>query len=125
MVENGGDNYLDISHEVSVQLYAGLHPLSNKIRLQIDPADSPLGLCASSGKFGHSKSFGKADLVSVACRDTILADQYATALANQVTCSEDIEKVLEMSAQFPEILHCAVFMDEKFGIHGRLKVRIQ
>lgn len=122
MVENGGDNYLDISSKIHVKLFAGDHPLSNKIQLIIEAKDSPLGLCASSGKFGHSKSFGSADLLSVACKNTILADQYATAFANKIHSSDDINDVLKEALKIPEIIHIAVFMDDKFGIQGKLKV---
>ena len=122
MIENGGDNYLDVLTDIYVKLYAGEHPLSNKIKLIIEAKDSPLGLCASSGKFGHSKSFGKADLVSVACKNTILADQYATAFANKIHESNDINTVLLEASTIPEIIHIAIFMDDKFGVRGKLKL---
>ena len=122
MIENGGDTYIDVLTDIHVKLYAGEHPLSNKVKLIIEAKDSPLGLCASSGKFGHSKSFGKADLVSVACKNTILADQYATAFANMIRNSDDIEGVMEKASKISEIYHIAVFMDDKFGIGGKLKV---
>ena len=122
IIENGGDNYIDISSDIHVQLFAGDHPLSNKIKLIIEAQDSPIGLCASSGKFGHSKSFGKADLVSVACKNTILADQYATAFANKIINSADINSVLKEASSILDIVHIAVFVDEKFGIQGKLKV---
>ncbi|MCF7832491.1 MAG: UPF0280 family protein [Candidatus Marinimicrobia bacterium] len=122
MVENGGDDYIDVLSDIHVKLFAGNHPLSNKIKLIIEAGDSPLGLCASSGKFGHSKSFGSADLVSVACKNTILADQFATAFANKIRKSDDIEVVLKEASTIPEIIHIAVFMDDKFGIGGKLKV---
>ncbi len=122
VIENGGDIYLDVSSDLRVSLYAGEHPLSNKIQLLIETHDSPLGLCASSGKFGHSKSFGKADLVSIACKNTVLADQYATAFANMVQDGEDIERTLKLASDIPEIYHIAIFINGKFGIGGKLKV---
>ena len=122
MIENGGDNYLDVLTDIHVKLYAGEHPLSNKVKLIVKANDSPLGLCASSGKFGHSKSFGNADLVSVACKNTILADQYATAFANKILNSANINSVLKEASKISDIVHIAIFMDGKFGIQGKLKV---
>ena len=123
IVENGGDNYIDVKHSVTVNVFAGDHPLSNKIVLQVEAKHCPMGICASSGKFGHSKSFGSADLVTVACKDTVLADQYATALANKINKADDIENVLKIVDNIPEILHLSVFKDGAFGIRGKLKVK--
>lgn len=122
IVENGGDNYLDINSEIIVSLYAGKHPLSSKLQLIIDPNDAPLGLCASSGKFGHSISLGKADLVAVACKEAILADQFATAFANKIKDSSDIKRVLEEASNIPQIMHVSVFAFGQFGVQGKLKI---
>ena len=125
IVENGGDNYIDVQHSVTVSIFAGDHPLSNKIALQIEAKECPLGLCASSGKFGHSESLGSADLVTVACHDTVLADQYATAFANMIDKTDQIENVLEIAVKVPEIFHLAIFKDGAFGIRGEIKVKTQ
>jgi ApbE superfamily uncharacterized protein (UPF0280 family) len=122
IVENGGDDYIDVQNDINVSLYAGEHPLSNKIHLIIEPEMCPIGLCASSGKFGHSISFGSADLVSIACRDTVLADQYATAFANRIKSEDDVTSVIQLAQTLPDILHIAVFKDQAFAIGGHLKV---
>jgi ApbE superfamily uncharacterized protein (UPF0280 family) len=122
IVENGGDDYIDVQNDINVSLYAGEHPLSNKIHLIIEPDMCPIGLCASSGKFGHSISFGSADLVSIACRDTVLADQYATAFANRIKSEDDVTSVIQLAQTLPDILHIAVFKDQAFAIGGHLKV---
>ena len=84
----------------------------------------PMGLCASSGKFGHSKSLGKADLVSVACCDTVMADQYATAFANQVVDVADIEEVVEKAIEVVNLKHISIFKDKAFAIGGIVKVSV-
>ncbi len=123
IVENGGDTYIDVRSEIRVSLFADNHSLSNKIQLMIPPEVCPMGLCASSGKFGHSKSFGSADLVSVAGSNAILADQYATYFANRTAVREDVQKVLDEAAVLKDILHISVFKDDVFGIGGRLKIK--
>ncbi|MDZ7795695.1 MAG: UPF0280 family protein [Candidatus Marinimicrobia bacterium] len=123
IAENGGDTYIDVRSEIRVSLFAGSHSLSNRIRLVILPEVCPLGLCASSGKFGHSKSFGSADLVSVAAGNTIMADQYATYFANRTAVRDDVQKVLDEAAALKDILHISIFKDDVFGIGGRLKIK--
>lgn len=122
IVENGGDNYIDVTETLTVSLFAGKHPLSGKILLNIEPHQCPIGLCASSGKFGHSKSLGEADLVSIACENALLADQYATAFANRILSVNDIATVLDSSSDIEEIMHISIFKDGAFGIRGCLNV---
>lgn len=124
IVENGGDIYLDIQDDVSVQLYAGEHPLSNKIHLIIEAVESPLGLCASSGTFGHSLSFGKADLVAVACKNPLLADQLATSFANRIHHSRDIQTLLNENRHDHELLSLIILADKEFGMKGKFKLKI-
>ena len=124
IVENGGDLYIDVEKRIKVSLFAGDHPLSNKIKLDIEPDMCPMGLCASSGKFGHSKSLGKADLVSVACFDTVMADQYATAFANQVVNVSDVEEVVDTAIEVMNLMHISVFKDKTFAIGGKIKVSL-
>lgn len=123
IVENGGDIYMDIRKDISVLLYAGNHPLSNKMHIVVEANDSPLGLCASSGTFGHSLSLGKADLVAVACKDPILADQLATALANQILKADDIKKVLNIHTYDKDILSLLIFADNEFGMKGKFRLK--
>lgn len=124
IVENGGDLYIDVKKTIKVSLFAGDHPLSNRIKLDIEASMCPMGLCASSGKFGHSKSLGKADLVSVACCDAVIADQYATAFANQVIHVADIEEVIEMAIEVVNLKHISIFKDKAFAIGGMVKVSV-
>jgi hypothetical protein len=123
IIENGGDIYLDIQENISVRLFAGEHPLSNKIHIIVEASESPLGLCASSGTFGHSLSLGKADLVAVACKDPILADQLATALANEIQDASDIKKLLNDHKYDKDILSLMIFADKEFGMKGKFKLK--
>lgn len=122
IVENGGDLFLDIKEKITVNLYVGSHPLSNKLNLVIEPSFSPLGLCASSGQFGHSFSKGKADLVAVASKDAIWADQLATLFANMIKKPSDIQQVMDHSKKFPDILHLSVFAYKEFAIRGEILI---
>jgi len=82
------------------------------------------GICTSSGTMGHSFSRGKADAVTVICASAPLADSWATAIANRVQNADDMEQELEIVSAIPEILGCAIIVDEQIGIRGLLEIKL-
>ena len=95
IVENGGDIFLKSTKSRLVGVYAGEDsPLTGQVALKIEPLDTPLGVCTSSGTVGHSLSFGKADAVVALSRSTALADAAATAIGNIVKAETDVQKAL-------------------------------
>jgi ApbE superfamily uncharacterized protein (UPF0280 family) len=83
IVENGGDLYLRLRRARTVEVYPGPgHRLQGRLRLKIPPGVS--GVATSSGRWGRSLSFGKADAALVAGADPVLVDAAATALGNRV-----------------------------------------
>ena len=124
-IENGSDLYIKSEKkEVRVCLNAGKSIFSEKFSLVIPAKDTPLGISSSSGKFGHSTSLGKADLVCVACKSPILSDAYATALANMVKTKNDIQKVLDFSENESKILSIVVIVEDKIGIRGKFEIML-
>lgn len=123
LVENGGDYYICLKEDLLMTVYAGTSPLSEKIAVIVPTSDTPCGICTSSGTVGPSLSFGKADAVMVACYSPVLADGWATALANRVKSPADIDVVLKYSEQFPEILSLVIICEDKTGIRGNFEVR--
>jgi uncharacterized protein len=123
VVENGGDLYLDIQEPVNIAIHAGQSPLSGKLGLDVQPGESPLGVCTSSGTVGHSISYGKADAVMIACSDALLADAHATAWANRVQSADDIKPLLDEMATVPDIRAAAIIVDGKVGMSGRMEFR--
>jgi hypothetical protein len=123
VIENGGDYYIFLKEDLLMTVYAGTSPLSEKIGVIVPSKETPCGICTSSGTVGPSLSFGKADAVMVACYSPILADGWATSLANRVKSPSDIETVLKYSEQFPEILSLVIICEDKTGIRGNFEVR--
>lgn len=70
------------------------------IALLIPGENKSVGVCTSSGKVGHSLSFGKADAVVVLSRDTLLADAAATAICNMVKGIDDIKQSIDFANPF-------------------------
>lgn len=122
IVENGGDIYVDIQNDIDVAIFAGESPLSQKIGLRIDAKESPLGICTSSGTVGHSFSFGKADAVMIACKEAALADAYASAFANKIQTTDDINSVLQQIEHEKEILSALIVKDGKIGVIGQFEM---
>ena len=54
-----------------------------------------MSLCASSGRIGHSLSFGQGDLAVAAARDAALADAAATAFGNMLRTADDVPNVID------------------------------
>lgn len=123
VVENGGDFYIKVSEDLLITIFAGDSLLSEKIGIILPANETPCGICTSSGTVGPSLSFGNADAVMVACYSPILADAWATALANRVKTPGDIAQVLTFSEQFPEILSLVIICGDKTGFRGKFEVR--
>lgn len=122
IVENGGDIFIKSSQRRRVGVYAGDSPLTGKIAFQIEPEDTPLGVCTSSGTVGHSLSFGLADAVTVFSPSTALADAAATAIGNRVRTAEDIPPAIEFAKRVPGLTGVAIIKGEVLGLWGKLKV---
>ena len=123
-VENGGDIYLNVQDKIVMSVFAGQSPLSNKVGIGIPAAFGELGICTSAGTVGHSLNFGKADAVVIACRNTALADAYATGIANKIQTPDDIEPVLEKLETEKEILSAVIICQDKMGIRGEFELEI-
>lgn len=77
IVDNGGDIVIHSDEKVVV----GIYP--SELAFEIPPVDF-LAVCTSSGKIGHSVSFGYADAATVIAEDASIADALATALGNEI-----------------------------------------
>lgn len=124
MVENGGDIYIDIKEDIDIAVFAGQSPLSNRVGLHIPASVTPVGVCTSSGTVGPSLSFGKADAVMIVCKDVLLADSYATAMANRVKTTADIESVIDYISDRSDILGALIVKDDKMAVTGCFELRI-
>ena len=118
IVENGGDIFIKSQQDRVVGIYAGDSPLSNKIGLRILAKDTPVGICTSSGKIGHSLSFGKADAVMILSKDTALADAVATAVGNIVKGADDMQKGIDYARRIEGVSGVVIIVEDKLGVWG-------
>lgn len=99
LVENGGDSMLFSTKERLVGLLSD--PSGRALLgLRLEAGAFPLSICASSGRFGHSLSFGVGDLAVARAKDACLADAAATALCNRLRGPGDAAKCADYAASF-------------------------
>ncbi len=122
IVENGGDIFLKIKKPRKVGVFAGRSPFSEKIALEIDPKDTPCGVCTSSGTVGPSFSFGKADAVCVIARSAALADAAATAIGNVVQDTDTINDGLNIAKKIKGLSGVLIIKNDRMGILGKVKI---
>lgn len=120
LIENGGDIALKNNGEVLVSIFPGTDSKFRDLSIRIPEKHGILGICTSSGTFGHSLSLGKADSVSLVMHSPSLADAWATAIANLITTEDDIETAL--NTEIPGLLSLVCIKGEKIGIRGELAI---
>jgi len=121
-VENGGDIYLASSCPRVVKVFSGDSPFRKILSIKISPEKTPIGICTSSGKIGHSLSFGNADAVVVISSSTILADVAATALGNRIKREEDVEKGIKWIKSIRGIEGVMVIIGKTMGVWGDIEL---
>ena len=122
MVENGGDIFLKIAKPRLVGVYAGEAPFTGRIALKVQPGETPLGICTSSGTVGHSLSFGRADAVVVLSPSTSLADAAATAIGNLVKEAGDIHRAIEFAQGIEDLRGILIIKGDNMGLWGGVTI---
>jgi len=122
IVENGGDIFMESLKKRRIGIFAGNSPFTGKVALEVEPGDTPLGICTSSGTVGHSLSFGAADAVIAISPSTALADAAATSIGNRITAVEDIDVEIERSGQQYGLTGLLIIKDDRIGLWGRVKL---
>ncbi len=123
IIENGGDIFLKVIQPVSIGIYAGSSLLSGKLAMQIEPAQTPLGVCTSSGTVGPSYSKGRADAAVVVSDSCALADAAATAMGNLVQNADDLQAALEFAQGVEGVSGALVIYSDKIAAWGDLELQ--
>jgi len=119
VVDNGGDIALFSDRKITVGIYTGKQSTDN-FAFQVLPKNEIVGICTSSGKIGHSLSFGNADAVTVISHDISLADATATALSNLVNTKNDIKDAFKILENVDEIIGAMIVIGNKVGLWGEV-----
>ena len=120
IVENGGDIYICAVEPVIIGLKTGTVDLADRLAFSLQADDTPISICSSSGKMGHSMSLGECDLATVVAKDTALADAAATQAANLVRNVDDIDSTLENIAGIEGVDGVMIIKGARVGLAGKL-----
>lgn len=122
IVENGGDIFMRTRSPRKIGIYAGPSPLSQKLAIEVTPEMTPMGICTSSGTFGHSLSFGKCDAAVILAADAALSDAVATATANRVQTEDDLEAAAAFAARIRGVMGAVVIKGERMAVCGEVRL---
>ncbi len=122
IVENGGDIFIKTRSVRKIGVYAGPSALSDKVAIEVWPEDTPLGICTSSGTFGHSLSLGRCDAAVILASRAALSDAVATATANRVQSEEDVQAAVEFASAIPGVSGVLVIKGETLGAWGQVRL---
>jgi hypothetical protein len=120
IVDNGGDIYLQAAEPVIIALVTGAVKLASRLAFSLQPQDTPISICSSSGTMGHSASLGRCDLATVVARDAALADAAATCAANHVKNVDDVDRAIERIAAIEGVEGVLIVKDDRVGLAGHL-----
>lgn len=123
IIENGGDIYINTKSEKVIKVYSKDKIYEDKLEIILKPDQKEVALCTSSGKLGHSKSFGNSDAVMIKANNAILADAAATAFANEIVSKKDIKRVLSEAKDDKYIMGIIVLIDGNLGVWGDIEFR--
>ena len=115
IIENGGDLFIRSLRERVIAIYVG----------ENSPFISPgktYGVATSSGKIGHSLSFGEADAVTIVAHSSSVADAWATSIGNLIHLKKDVEKALKYCENIQEIIGVVVVFQDVLGVRGDIQL---
>ena len=122
-IENGGDIFVySQSRYIDTVIYCGDKAVLKSLNVHIKNFENTLGICTSSGKIGHSFSYGIADAVTIISSSAIVADAYATYFCNLIKTKNDIDKILKKINDYELILGIICVCDDNIGIFGQLEL---
>lgn len=122
ILENGGDLHVASARERFIGIFAGKEVHGRSIGLRVAPGRSPLGVCTSSGRIGHSLSLGDSAAATVLARSCALADAAATAVGNRVRGRNGIREGLAAARDIPGVLGVVVLRDGELGAWGDVEI---
>ncbi len=122
IVENGGDLFVRCDRALSIGVFAGSSPFSQRVALRVMPREAPRGICTSAGRVGPSYSRGEADAAVILARDALLADAVATATANRVQAQKALGEALEFARQVPGVEGVLIVQEERLAAWGEIQL---
>jgi hypothetical protein len=122
IIENGGDCLIKSSKLRTVGIFAGDGEDQSPIGVLVRSRGLPIAVCTSSGRIGHSVSFGDSAAATVIAPSCALADAAATAVGNSVRGRDGISAALQTGRSIPGVLGVVVMRDGEMGAWGDVEL---
>jgi len=122
ILENGGDLYVASTRERIIGIFAGSTERGGAVGIRVAPEKTPIGVCTSSGRIGHSLSFGDSAAATVLASSCALADAAATAVGNRVRGRHGVREGLAAARDIPGVLGVVVLRDGQLGAWGDVEI---
>lgn len=122
IVENGGDIWLNLKTSAVLGIYVNSIYFRDRIRLNINPENTPCSICTSSSTLGHSLSFGKADAATIVAEGGALADAVATGACNLVQNENDLQKAVDYAMSVSGVRGCMIIFRDRFAACGEIEL---
>ena len=120
VVDNGGDISLMTDCETVIKIYSG-NDATDGVGLIIPSTGGKImGICSSSGRIGHSISFGNSDIATVLSDDPVLSDACATTLGNMISERSDLQMAVEAVCGIHGVRGCFAMIDGAVAFCGDL-----
>ena len=118
-VDNGGDIALVLESPLTLEIFTT--PGSSKaFAFNLRTTGRAMGICSSSGKLGHSISFGDSDIAVAIADDAVLADAFATALGNEVKDRASLGKCFDILRNTKSVKGGLAMMDGTVAMYGEV-----
>ncbi len=118
-VDNGGDVALTLNEPITMEIFCE-PDADSATAFELEPTDGIVGICCSSGRLGHSISFGNADVALAICEDAVLADALATAIGNRVTDGRSLSSCFDPFKGLRGFVGGLAMADGHTGIYGKV-----
>jgi ApbE superfamily uncharacterized protein (UPF0280 family) len=121
IVENTHNIYIKTSKTRRVSIYNGKSKLWNKLRLEVRPKETPLGICIYSSAKNHSLGRGCADSVVVVAKNALLANAVANLAGSRIHARKDLQPAVDFAQRIKGIIGVVVILKSDLISWGRIR----
>jgi ApbE superfamily uncharacterized protein (UPF0280 family) len=118
-VDNGGDIAMILESPATIEIFT-LPGSPKASAFDLRPTEGIIGICSSSGRLGHSISFGDSDIAVAIADDAVTADAFATALGNRVKDRDSLTTCFDLLKGKKKVRGGLAVIDGAVALYGNV-----